>query len=98
GRIGVFRGLRDAKHDYGVVFYGTKQVEAELGFEGYEPLVEQIARFFKTKKPPVSAKETIKLFTYMEAADESKRQNGTPVKLADVLAKATQEAQAKVDH
>ena len=98
GRIGVFRGLRDAKHDYGVVVYGTKQVEAELGFEGYEPLVEQIARFFKTKKPPVSAKETIEIFTFMEAADESKRQNGTPVKLADVLAKAEQQAQAKVDH
>jgi hypothetical protein len=36
----------------------------------------------------VSAEETVEMFTFMEAADESARQGGTPVKLRDVLEKA----------
>jgi hypothetical protein len=36
----------------------------------------------------VPAAETIELFAFMEAADESKRQGGKPVSLAEVLAKA----------
>ena len=39
-------------------------------------------------KPPVPAAETLEMMTFMEAADESRRQGGAPVKLADVLAKA----------
>jgi hypothetical protein len=44
----------------------------------------------------VSAEETIEIFTFMEAADESKRQGGAPVALKDVLAKAQAEAAAKM--
>jgi hypothetical protein len=40
----------------------------------------------------VSEAETIEIFTFMEAADESLRQGGKPVALADVLAKAKEEA------
>ena len=54
------------------------------------------ARFFKTGKAPVSAEETIEIFTFMEAADESKRQGGAPVSMASVLAKAKTEAAAKL--
>jgi hypothetical protein len=36
----------------------------------------------------VSAAETIEIFAFMEAADESKRQGGAPVTLESVLAKA----------
>ena len=66
-----------------------------LKFEGYEPLVAQIAIFFKTGKAPVSVDEMIEVMTFMEAADESKRQNGAPVKIETVLAKAREEAKAK---
>jgi len=88
GRIGVFRGIRQGKEDYGAVAYGSKGVVPALGFGGYKPLVEQIARFFKTGKPPVAADETIELYAFMEAADESKRQGGCPVTIESVLAKA----------
>ena len=54
----------------------------------YEATAVEIARFFKTRKPPVSAEETIELFAFMEAAEESKRQKGAPVKLETVLARA----------
>jgi hypothetical protein len=51
-------------------------------------LVIEIARFFQSGKAPVSAEETIEMFTFMEAADESKRQGGQPVSLQSVMAKA----------
>ena len=57
------------------------------GKGGYAPLVSEIVRFFKTGKAPVSAAETTEVFAFMEAADESKREGGKPVKLADVMAK-----------
>ena len=40
------------------------------------------------KAHPIPADETVELFAFMEAAEESKRQKGAPVKLETVLAKA----------
>lgn len=88
GRIGSFRGIRAGKADYGATVFGKAGVAPAGGSGGYEPLLIEIARFFKTGKPPVSAEETINLFAFMEAADESKRQNGAPVTIASVMAKA----------
>jgi predicted dehydrogenase len=88
GRIGTLRGLRDGARDYGAVVFGTKGIAPSGGYGGYEPLVVEICKFFQTGKPPVSAEETLELFAFMEAADESKRQGGRPVRLADVMAKA----------
>jgi Oxidoreductase family, NAD-binding Rossmann fold len=88
GRIGTFRGLRQGHHDYGATVFGTKGVAPSGGYGGYEPLVVEIVKFFKTGKPPVSAEETLEIFAFMEAADESKRQGGKPVELESVMAKA----------
>jgi Oxidoreductase family, NAD-binding Rossmann fold len=88
GRIGTFRGLRQGHHDYGATVFGTKGVAPSGGYGGYEPLVVEIVKFFKTGKPPVSAEETLEIFAFMEAADESKRQGGKPVDLESVMAKA----------
>ncbi|OYV80849.1 MAG: dehydrogenase [Planctomycetia bacterium 21-64-5] len=88
GRIGTFRGLRSGKSDYGALVFGSKGIAPSGGYGGYEPLVVEIARFFKTGKPPVSAEETLEIFAFMEAADESKRQGGAPVTLESVRAKA----------
>jgi predicted dehydrogenase len=97
GRVGTFRGIREGKADYGAIVFGTKGVLPAAGYEGYEPLVAQIAHFFKTQQSPVTAEETIELMTFMEAADESKRQGGAPVKLQTVLEKAREQAKAKLD-
>jgi len=74
-------------------FHGSakgEKGEARAGtFDGYIPLVEQIMKFFQTGVAPVPPQETIEIFTFLEAADESKRQGGVPVKLSDVLRKAT---------
>ncbi len=88
GRVGTFRGIRNAKQDYGALVFGTKGIAPSGGYGGYEPLVIEICKFFETGKPPVSAEETLELFAFMEAADESKRRDGAPVTLESVLAKA----------
>lgn len=88
GRIGTFRGMRSGKHDYGALVFGSKGIAPSGGYGGYKPLVVEIAKFFKSGKPPVSAEETIEIMAFMEAADESKRQGGKPVTLESVLAKA----------
>jgi hypothetical protein len=84
GRTGIYREAKG---------YGgkaqTEQGEKDIGqYEGYRPLVVEIVKFFRTKTPPIAAAETIELYAFMEAADESKRQGGLEVKLADVLAAA----------
>ncbi len=97
GRVGTFRGLRKpAKEDYGAVVFGTKGILPAPGYEGYKPLVEQIATFFRTGKPPVDEAETLELLAFMTAADESKRQGGKPVDVQEVLAKARAEAKKKI--
>ncbi len=84
GRTGIFR----ESNGYSGLAKGEKG-EAPVGaFDGYAPLVVEIVKFLQTKVSPVPAAETIELFTFMEAADESKRQGGKPVALAEVLAKA----------
>ena len=59
-------------------------------YEGYLPLVEEICKFFKTGEAPISPRETIEMFAFMEGADESKRQGGRPVSIADLIEKARQ--------
>lgn len=91
GRIGTFRGIRKGSADYGATVFGTKGIGPSGGYGGYEPLVVEICKFFKTGEAPVSAAETIEIFAFMEAADESKRQGGKPVTLESVIAKARAE-------
>jgi hypothetical protein len=46
---------------------------------GYQPLLLKIIEFFQTGIAPVSAEETVEMFAFMEAADESLRRGGKPV-------------------
>ena len=85
GRVGTFRGLRAGKEDYGALVYGTKGIARSGGYSGYKDLVDEIVKFFKTGKVPVPPEETIELFAFMSAADESKAKNGARVELAAVL-------------
>src|SRR5262249_6764188 len=91
GRIGTFRGIRKGSSGYGATVFGDKGIAPAGKYSGYEPLVTEICKFFRTGVPPVSAEETIEMFAFMEAADESKRQGGGPVTIESVLAKAREE-------
>ena len=96
GRVGTYRGIRAGKATSGAMAFGAKGIVQATKLGSYEDLCAEIGKFFRTGKPPVPAEETIEIFAFMEAADESKRQNGAPVALAQVLEKARAEAAAKV--
>lgn len=96
GRIGTFRGIRRGGSGYGGTAFGEKGV-AQLGeYGGYKPLVVEIVKFFRTGQAPVDSVETIDLYAFMEAADESKRRGFVPVEVADIMSAATKAADAKV--
>jgi len=88
GRLGTFRGILRGGTGFGATVFGERGIAPAGKFEGYEPLLVEIVRFFKTGKPPVTAGETLEIYAFMEAADESKRQGGVPVSLETVLQKA----------
>ncbi|MGF1578314.1 MAG: Gfo/Idh/MocA family protein [Gemmataceae bacterium] len=88
GRIGTFRGLRRKPYGYGGMVFGSKRIEPLGSYTGYKPLLVEIVKFFKTGEVPVRAEETIEMFAFMEAADESKRRGGLPVTIARVMEKA----------
>ena len=92
GRIGTFRGIRDGKRGYGGTAFGTEGIAPIGPYEGYRPLVVAIVAFFRTGQAPVSPEETLEIYAFMEAADESKRHGGAPVKIARVLEKAIDQA------
>lgn len=96
GRIGTFRGIRSGGGGYGGTAFGTKGVASAGQYDGYKPLVVEIVRFFRSGEPPVSAEETIDLYAFMEAADESKRRGFVPVKMSEVMANATDASAKKV--
>lgn len=94
GRLGSFRGILVGRVGFGATVFGESGIVQEGRFEGYEPLLVEIAQFFKTGEPPCSTQEILEVYTFLEAADESKRQNGSPVSLISVLEKAQTEAPA----
>ena len=76
GRIGTFRGLRVGKTGYGGTAFTSKGIEPVGGYDGYGDLLAEILKFFKTRVAPVSEKETLEIFTFMEASNQSKRNGG----------------------
>lgn len=96
GRLGVFRGIRKGARGYGGTAWGEKQVHSLGPYGGYKPLVVEIVKFFRTGKPPVSERETLEIYAFMEAADESKRRGGAPVLVQSVIEKARTRALAKL--
>lgn len=80
GRIGTFSEGKG----YSGQAQGPRGNQAVGSYDGYAPLVEAIVRFFQTGVAPVKPEETIEIFTFMEAADESKRRGGAEVRLSEI--------------
>ena len=88
GRTGTFTEAKG----YGGKAIGEKG-EAAIGtYDGYDPLLFSAVHFFRTGIAPVSPEETLEIYAFMEAADESKRRNGAEVTLKEVMDKALAEA------
>ena len=95
GRVGTFRGIRNGKSGYGGTAFGVDGIEQVGSYGGYRPLLVEIVKFFRTGVVPVTPEETLEIYAFMEAADESKRQGGVPVTLESVMAKARAEVKAR---
>lgn len=100
GRVGTYRGIKEGAVKYSATVFGDKGVSTagiyghglpvngvvptSDKYVGYEGLAIEMAKFFKGGPIPVSPTETLEIFSLMQAAEESKAQNGTPVRLKDL--------------
>lgn len=92
-RVGSFRGTRTGPHKYGGTVFGEKAIVPLESAKGTKALMNEIIKFFQTGNPPVPANETIELYAFMEAADESKRRGGAVVNIDLTINKARKKAQ-----
>lgn len=92
GRIGTFRGLRTGKGVYGGTAFTDKGAEPVGPYQGYEVLLNEILKFFNTRVAPISEAETLEIFTFMEASNESKREGGKIILMEDTYRKGLKEA------
>lgn len=96
GRTGIFRQENGKERKgYGGSATGEKGQASIGAYDGYDALLFKVLEMFRTGQPPVAAEETIELYAFMEAADESKRRGGAAVDIKEVLAKARAEAATK---
>ena len=91
-RIGTFRGIRYGKADYGGTVFAEKEITVLGKYNGYNPLLAEIIRFFQTGIVPVSSEETTEIFAFMTAADVSKQRGGTEVEMEEVIQKSREQA------
>lgn len=97
GRIGTFRGIREGRQDYGGTAFCEKEIQPIGGYDGYGHLLKEIVSFFRTNLPPVAKEETLEIFTFMEASNESIRRGGMPVSMEAVYAAALKKATGLVE-
>jgi predicted dehydrogenase len=84
GRTGIYR----ESEGYGGLAKGEHGEMPVGNYDGYAPLVVEIVKFFQAGVAPVTPEETIEIFAFMEAADESKRRGGAEVQVKDVIKRA----------
>ncbi len=96
GRTGIFRqeNGRDRK-GYGGIAHGESGDAAVGAYDGYDVLLYAIIEMFRSGKAPVSMEETIELYAFMEAADESKKLGGAAVSVQETIKKARLVAASK---
>jgi hypothetical protein len=96
GRSGVLVALRTKATPHQVTVFGeTGVAQQKSGRDTYAPLVREIVKFFQTGTPPVALDESLEMFAFMEAADESKRRGGAPVTIDEVMKKSSQPGRAR---
>ncbi len=87
-RIGTYRGIRKGQGGYGATVFGEKGITVLDKYNGYNPLLVKIIEFFKTGIAPIPINETLEIFAFMQAAEESKLRGGVSVDIESVVQKA----------
>jgi hypothetical protein len=82
GRIGTVRAIRPYSTIGAVVFHDKGQPTVYNHIvDGYPPLVQEIVKFFQTGVPPVPNQETLEIYAFMNAAQQSRDRGGIPVNI-----------------
>lgn len=85
GRVGIYNGLlKGAERQPMIQIWGDKGTAESSGTGGYDGMLEKIAEFFHTGRPPFDVAQTLEIFEFMSAADLSKARNGAEVSLAEL--------------
>ncbi len=84
GRVGVYYGPAKGEKVPMVRIWGTAGTTDSKGNEGYDSLVQAIAEFFQTGRPPVDPADALEIFEFMTAAQVSKDRGGVSVPLAEL--------------
>ncbi len=91
GRLGTLVALHTlpmGSPSFKLIRFGQKDIFEQKSQGDYTPMLREIIKFFQTRQPPVTVQQTLEIYAFMEAAEESKRQGGRAVTLRDVLTKA----------
>lgn len=97
GRVATYRGVKQGAVKYSATVFGDKGVSpagiyghgvpvkgvvpTDDPYMGYGGLARELGKFFKTGKPPVSAEETLEIFAFLAAIEESRSAGGAVVPL-----------------
>lgn len=97
GRVGTYRGVKEGAVKYSATVFGDKGVSTagiyghgvpvkgivptDDKYMGYGGLAIELAKYFKGGEPPVSNSEMLEIYSLLQAADESRAQNGAVVPL-----------------
>jgi hypothetical protein len=80
GRLGTMRVDRPYSKFGAVAFRSNNAVDCLPDIKvDYIPLVREIVKFMSTRQPPVANAETLDIMQFLDAAQRSKAQNGSPV-------------------
>jgi hypothetical protein len=82
GRLGIMRGTRFEKGDFGCVVHtdqGTQCGVARSRPPYYYLMLQQVIEFFQTRVSPIDMAETLNLISFLEAADRSREQGGAVI-------------------
>jgi predicted dehydrogenase len=101
GRVGTYRGVKVGAVKYSATVFGDQGVSTagiyghgvpvkgvvptDDKYMGYGGLAIELAKFFKGGDPPVSAAETLEIFSFLQAMEDSRTQNGAMVALKNLL-------------
>jgi hypothetical protein len=84
GRIGTVRAIRPYS-TFGAVLFRNNNNEPVISSNiegGYAPLLQEIVKFVRTGVPPISNRETLEIYAFMDAAQQSRDHGGVPIDVA----------------
>jgi hypothetical protein len=73
---------------YKLVRFDGEDVFEQKTQGDYNPMLREIIKFFTTKVAPVTPAQTIEIYGFLQAAEESRRLGGVPVSIRNVLTQA----------